>query len=78
MTVEERNKIIKETERLIKETGAAALEGNINQYAMLRDYFPEMDKIVHFARPYVEVRKNLLIKNIGKDRKVKFFVVEEY
>jgi len=78
MTLEERQELIQETERLIKETGVTALEGNIHRYVMLKEYFPNMPKAVHFARPYVSIRKHLKIARLAKDPMVTFFTVEEW
>lgn len=77
MSVPEREELAKEVKKTIIETGAAALEGNVAQYPFLRDAFPEMDKIIHFARPYVKVRKKLFAKKLSQDPKVKFFIVED-
>jgi len=77
MTLEERNRAIRHTEALIRDTGASALEGDISTYNMTRIYFPQMCKAVIFARPWVEVRKRLIMRKLARDPKVKFFVYEK-
>lgn len=77
MTIAQREALVEQVKNTIMTTGAAALEGNVAQYPFLRDAFPEMDKVIHFARPFVKIRKQLFIKKLSEDPKVKFVVVED-
>lgn len=79
MPQEAANALIKQIEENIRFSGASALSAGINGYTFIRQYFPEMDKIVYYTKTKIPgFKRRLMSRRVLQDATVKMLLVDEY